>query len=371
MTMSEIKSEKYSELFKRSVNIITRESLEKEASFDVVLDNPEIVSYTTINYELNEYGGRELRSERRIGFIIPKEFHNRLVRDVILKHRKDNKYAENIGPDRHDPHGAYSLVELHDWADKKWVGWVDPKGHSPIKFAEPRSANDPENEVLHDWIATVGKIQSDAVRVTNVGNDRAYSVSQIHGLEIVFFPELENVSYKQRIYSSGTHFIDLENNNLSPAYGGGSHTEGIYQGAIALNQRGVALYELRKNPGPEAILEQKCLRIKLEAGQSLVQVEIAIGDSEHLERINTKTNRKIRFGYAKLWVGIKKKNSDKINWFVKNANIPPQGVISGAPKLNESHIEDGDELIIEGRDDATYIMGWRLAYKNPKEFKSL
>lgn len=357
---------KYPESSSEPVKGITKESLEKETSFDVVLDNPEVTSYTTINYELGEYQGRELLPEHRVGFIIPKEFRNRLVRDVTLRHRKDHKHAKDIGTDRYDPHGAYSLVELHDQSSNKWMSWSDPKGYSPIKFAEPRSASDPENEVLHDWIATVGKIQPDAVRITNVGKNPEYSVSQIHGLEVVFFPELKNVNYQEKIYSAGTSFIDLKNGEHLPTYGGGSHTEGIYKGALALNQSGSALYELGKDPGANAKLEHNRLIVKLQANQNLAQVEVALGDTEHLDHVNPKTNRKTRLGYSKLWVGIKKKNSNNINWFLKNANIPPQGVISGAPKLRDNLIEEGDELVIEARDDTAYLMGWRLAYQKSK-----
>ena len=361
--MFKIKTARYSESFSKLIEEPLKESLEKDAFFDVVLDNPKIISHTTISYEFNDSGGRELRPEHSIGFTIPKEFRNRLVRDVTLKHRKDQKYAKDIGPDRHDPYGAYSLVELHDRLSDRWLSWSDPKGYSPTKFAEPRPSSDPENEVLHDWIATVGKVQSDVIKVTNVGKNPDYSVSQIHGLEVVFFPDLEGVIYQERIYSQGTNFIDLKNDKFLPTYGGGSHTEGIYSGALALNQHGDALYEPGTDPGLGARLEKNRLHIKLEKGRNLVQIEVAIGDTEHLDHINPKTNRKTRLGYSKLWVGIKKKDSDEVDWFIKNTNIPPQGVISGGPKLDNGQIEDGDELIIEARDDTAYVMGWRLAYK--------
>lgn len=57
--------------------------------------------------------------------------------------------------------------------------------------------------MLHDWLATVGEVTPDAVRVTNVGERPEHSVAQVHGLEIVFFPELEGVRYRERIYCAG------------------------------------------------------------------------------------------------------------------------------------------------------------------------
>lgn len=343
---------------------VNKESLEKDKSFDLVLDNPEITSYTALDFKLEERTGRELRPGHRIGFIIPKDFQNRIVRDVILKHRKDQKYVKDIGVDKYDPYGAYSLVEFHDDKENSWLGWKDPKGRNPAKFAEPRPAGNPESEILHDWVATVGKINADAVRLTNIGENPDYSVSQIHGLEIVFFPELGGVEYQERIYCKDTSFIDLEKNKLLPSYGGGSFTEGKYEGALALNKYGETLYPLGKDENGDIMLEGEFLKIDLQPGKSLIQVEVALGDTEHLKEVNPKTGRHTRLGYAKLWVGIERADTKKVNWFIRNANVPPQGVIAGGPHKDIGLIKKGDKLIIKSEADTSYIMGWRLAYKN-------
>lgn len=334
-----------------------------DPNLDAALQYSEIISDTTLRYTLPEHEGRELVPGHKLIFLIPDEFKDRVVRDVTLKHRKADKYCKDIGADRHDPHGAYSLVELHKTDTEDWVGWKDPKGYSPIKFAEPRSANDPENEVLHDWIATVGKIKTDAVRVTNTGESPQYSVSQIHGLEINFLPELGKVSYEENILCLGTSFPDQEGNGL-PKYGGGSHTEGVYKGALVLNKRSEPLYETTSNPPSNTEINANgALEIKLKNGK-LSQVEVAVGDTEHLDTISQKTGRKTRLGYAKLWVGVKKADSSSIEWFIQNANVPPQGIISGSPFLQNNDMKEGDTLVIESRADTSYIMGWRLAYKN-------
>lgn len=276
---------------------------------------------------------------------MPEEFRNRIVRDVILKHRKPEAYRKDIGPDRHDPYGAYSRVELLDSASQEWVGWRDPKGYSADKFAEPRPASDPENEVLHDWIATVGPVRAEAVRVTNVGKNPDYSVLSVHGVEVVFFPEANKIQFVDQIYCEGTEFIDLEEGKLLPKYGGGSHTEGIYEGAVTL--RGDFF-------------------VDLEPDRKLLQVEIAAGDTEHLDYVNPKTGRQTRLGYAKLSVGILRA-SGQTEWFVERANVPPQGVISGAPFLEKSLINPGDRLVIRSEDDTSYLMGWRIGYEKEEE----
>lgn len=341
-----------------------KEILEQDAKIDMVFDNPKTHSYMSVNYQLPDYYGRELKLGHRLAFVIPEEFRNRIVRDVILKHRKDEKYRVNIGADGWDPHGAYSRVELHNNETGQWQQWKDPKGHKTDKFAEPRPASNPENEVLHDWVAMVGELKPDAVRITNVGQHEEYSTAQIHGVEVIFFPETKNVHYREHIYCKGTEFIDIEKGKTLPKYGGGSHTEGKYIGAIALNQSREALYELNKTAGSDAELRDGKLFIKLEPGKSLVQLEVAMGDTEHLKEVNPKTNRHTRLGYAKLWAGIKRAGSGNIEWFMENMNIPPQGVFAGGPLPEQSAIQEGDELVIEARADTAYLMGFRLAYKD-------
>ncbi len=337
--------------------------LEADPRVDSVIQNPEIRSHTSLAYALPETDGRELQAGHRLAFVIPQEYWHRIVRDVVLQHRKAEQYRKDIGPNKHDPHGAYSEVQLHDSEFDEWVGWKDPKGYDPVKYAEHRPANDPENEVLHDWLATVGEVTADALRVTNLGDSSPYSTSQIHGVEIVFFPELEGVHYNERVYTKGTTFIDLEAKRLIPTYGGGSHTEGKYPGALALNQRSAALYELGSDPGPGAALEDGRMVLDLEPGKDLANVEISVGDTEHLRNISPKTGRHTRLGYAKLWVGIERSGTRKVEWFIQNANVPPQGVIAGGPHLELARINDGDRLVIESRQDTAYVMAWRLAYK--------
>ena len=348
--------------------IVSREQNKEKTEFDdpsidLVFESPEVDSYTRINYSISEYEGRELRPGRQLMFKIPEEFKQRIIRDVILRHRKSSKYAVNIGSDGYDPNGAYSRVELHNSDTGQWTGWRDPAGYRTDKFAEPRGAENPEEEVLHDWIATVGPISADAVRVTNVGENPDLSVSSVHGLEVVFYPEFKSINFKEQIYTIGTKFVDLDKGELLPEYGAGEFNEGKYEGAIALNRSAPTLFELSKDPGQEARVENGRLIIKLESGKKLLNIEIAIGDTEHLSHRNPETYRNTRLGWAKLWAGIRRAKTGNIEWFIKNANIPPQGVIAGGPHLENSKIEEGDELILESRADSSYIMGWRLAYK--------
>lgn len=346
------------------------EAPEKDPAVDLILKDPKIDSYTSIEFALPEYEGRELTPGRRIEFHVPKEFQGRIVRDVILHHRKADKYAKDIkyskttGEVEWDPNGAYTRVEVFDKQDEVWKQWSDPMGYNSDKFAELRGSGNPEVENLHDWIATVGKLHANRVRVTNVGKHPTLSTVQIHKLEVNFFPELEGVTYEDRIYCKGTSFVDIENEKLLPTYGGGEHTSGKYVGAIRLGGYGggSGLFKLGDDPGEGARVESNRLIYKLEAGKKLAQVEVSVGDTEYYGA--TRGGKNTRLGWAKLWVGIKRAATEGTEWFIKNANIPPQGVISGAPLEELSDIKTGDEIVIESRADTAYVMGWRVAYKD-------
>ncbi len=346
---------------------LLRNKMEDDPDVAAIIENAERTSAISLVFNFSEHEGRELFPGQRLLFVVPEAYRQRIVRDVILRHRKAEQYRKNIGPDRYDPYGAYSRVELRDARTGLWHNWRDPKGYDAVKFAEPRPASDPENEVLHDWIATVGDVRPDAVRVTNEGKNPAYSVVNVHGVELVFFPELEGTAYAERIYTSGTAFIDLAARRLLPSYGGGSHTEGVYRDAVALNSHGDALFPLRSDPGEGVRADGGRLEIEGKTGQQLMQVEVSVGDSEHLASVNPKTQRRMRLGYAKLWMGIRRNATDAVEWFVRNANVPPQGVLVGAPDLKHAMLEAGDAIVIEARDDTAYIMGWRLAYHAPAE----
>lgn len=333
-----------------------------ETAVDRVFDMPKQKSATTLEFNTEEPGGLELRPDHVLEFEVPENMKGRVVRDVVLQHRKAEEHR--VGTEKHDPSGAYSRVELHDPTTDQWIRWKDPAGYNSDKYAEWRSAGDPEYEVLHDWVATVGTIKPDKVRVTNVGKDPEMSVSQIHQLDVVFFPELDGVEYQEKVYTPGTEFIDIEKGKKLPRYGGGEHTRGIYENAIRLNGYGQPNgFEICNDPGQEVELSGSRAYIDLDPSKKLVQVEVAAGDTENLQGLSGATGKQMRLGWAKLWVGIQKADTGNVEWFISKANVPPQGVIAGGLDLEHAVIEEGDKLVIESRDDAAYIMGWRIAYE--------
>jgi hypothetical protein len=333
----------------------------KPESVTKIIATPNKTTYSTLTYESGDPAGDELRPSKRILYRIPVEFQGRLVRDVILKHRKD---PARFSGDGWDPNGAYSRVLIRDSTTKEWKSWVDPAGNKSDKFSEPRPASNPENEVLHDWIATVGKVKPLLISVENVGRtDRA--ISNIHGIEVIFFPEGEGVSYQEQIFSAGTSFIDLDKRLNEPHYGGGPSYQGRYPNAVALGGWGHTEKNpiIGNDPNKQFHLDsQGRLHIKLMPGKKFVNLELAVGDT-HPDGKPNKDGHVGTLGWAKIYAELKAGDSTGEQYFMRNVNVPPVGVLAGGPEQTDRVITEGDEIIIESRSDTSFLMGYRIAYK--------
>lgn len=330
-----------------------------EKSVAHIFDTPDKSTYSTVVFEAKSYEGDQLDPTKRIIYVIPQNYRDRVIRDVILKHRKDSSHFQGEG---WDTEGAYSRVLVRT-SDGKWRSWIDPKGYNSDKFAEPRSASDPENEVLHDWIATVGEVKPTVISVENIGHG-ANAISNIHGLEVVFFPETEGVKYDQTIFSPGTSFIDLEKDIQLPTYGGGKQFGGKYPNAVVLGGLGNAqnLSIDRDKTKPLYTDEQGRLHIKLQPGKKFIGLEVSAGDT-HPDGITNKQGGIGTLGWAKIYAGLKTPGQEDAQYFMRNVNVPPAGVLAGGYNEAEHIVKDGEELVIESKQDATYVMGYRIAYK--------
>lgn len=331
-------------------------------SIEHIFENPDRLTYTTLTYNSEEMQGDELDPAKRMIYMIPEQYQGRVIRDVVLKHRKD---PSRFNGDGWDPNGAYSRVLIKDTITGEWNGWIDPAGYGSDKFAEPRSAYDPENEVLHDWITTVGEVRSSLISVENVGNTEL-AVSNIHGLEVVFFPETEGVVYQGQIFSPGTEFVDLDKGMREPRYGGGPKFGGEYPGAIALGGWGYGVegkLPIDNDPTKPIYLDERGrIHIKLEPGKKFVNLELAVGDT-HPDGIHNKDGHMGTLGWAKIYAGLKSPDQENVQYFMRNVNVPPAGVLAGGPEEANRVIQDGEEIIIESRADTSYLMGYRIAFK--------
>lgn len=321
-----------------------------------IAENPTSKTTTTLTYESQSSSGDELKPGERFIYQIPAEFRGRVVRDIVLKHRKEPSRMESADGGW-DPDGAYSRVLIKDSGTGEWVGWRDPAGYSSDKFAEPRNASDPENEALHDWVSTVGEVKPTLISVENVGQTDQ-SISNIHGLELVFFPEAPQTTYQERTFSPGTSFVDLEKGSREPRYGGGPNFSGKYPGALTLGSYSHESSVTDENQN-EYLDSSGRLHIKLPTGRKLVSFEISAGDT-HPDQMHNKDGHTGTLGWAKLYAGIRN-SSGQVDYFMNRVNVPPAGVLAGGPK-EEKIIKEGEELVVESRDDRTYVMGYRLGF---------
>ena len=333
----------------------------KAESVKKIVKTPNKTTYSTLVYESENFGGDELEPSKRMLFVIPEEFKGRVIRDIILKHRKD---PSRFSGDGWDPNGAYSRVLIKDSRTENWKSWIDPTGNKSDKFAESRASSNPENEILHDWIATVGEVQPSLISVENVGQtDQA--VSNIHGVEVVFFPEKEGVEYQEQIFTPGTSFVDLDKQQNEPSYGGGPRYRGQYPSAVALGGWGRDQENtmIDDDSNKEFYLDrQGQIHIKLEPGKKFVNLELAIGDT-HQDGIANKDGHNGTLGWAKIYAGLATKGHMDTSNFMHNVNVPPAGVLAGGPEQSDKVIQDGDEIVIESKSDTSYLMGYRIAYK--------
>ncbi len=298
------------------------------------------------------------------------------LQDVWLGHRCKPELAGMSGLS-HNPNGAYTQVMVFDGNTQSWRKWQDPKGHNPIKYAEPR--NTVEYEKLGDYFGMLGPIKPLAFLLISRGEGNpSKSVVTEHSLEVVSYPEMNpGIQTIERNLSPGNSFVDFKHPggpNRLPRYGGGkSHHskgpqqvpggEGGYPQAIALS--GETGYEgwkggLTKNlhTNREYLDEHGRLWVKLPKGKKLRSLEISAGakwwNAPHLDPILGVN------GGRKISAYIVNSAGEKVDHFMKSLNVGPQGILMGGPTSDEYASQEGDWIMIEGEQAPSYLMGYRL-----------
>ena len=99
------------------------------------------------------------------------------------------------------------------------------------------------------------------------------------------------------------------------------------------------------------------LHIRLREDKIFTAVEVACGDTHPEPKSDGRDQR----GWSKLYMGLKRSDGRK-DWFTTDQNVPPRGVLMGAPTQGLHQVEKGDELIISARGDTSYVMALRVWY---------
>jgi hypothetical protein len=332
------------------------------------------VSYptsTTITFLIPNKEGEELHPGEELLFKIPDQYHYHQVGSVILGHRKAEKYRSSIqtvpGPKKYfDKEGAYVRVAAHHTETQKWVPW------EAKKFAEPRSASNPEEENLHDWQFLHGQrtvVKTDLISVKNACPDcQRNAVANVHYLKVIFFQRQPCVKFWETIFTPGTQFSPLLNGYPTdrPRFRCTSmllsHDEikkfGLYPQAIKIGPGAQANDTL----GPFCFVDsQGRFIIKLKPNVKIGLVEIAVGDTKldpnkPLDQQVNKDGHIGKLGGSKLCIQLNYDGEYWMNCF----NVPPFGVLFAGPVKEDYVTQNNDILVISAKYDPAWLMGYRI-----------
>lgn len=349
----------------------------KDASVVEIFAKPTTLTSTTARWKLGDYAGKEIKPGQRWLFELPPELRGGVIRTIVVAHRKDDKHKGEIIGGR-EQQAAYNQVSARVVGTETWKTWSDQFGSK--KYAEPRSAGDPENENLHDCVVPMGVVAVDLVSLTNMGSGEK-AIANVHEVVVEVFPPGKVASTIEEIYTPGTQFVDLAAGRLKPKYGGGQggnlgmdvmRTKGLYPDAVVLGSGG----KERTLSEHAYVDRQGHLHVKLSAGRRLGGLEVAIGDTvydptrPHEEQRN-KDGHVGRLGWSKLYASLQNSSqvvpSHKRSYFMENVNVPPSGVLSGGPLEPGYVTKPGDELVVEARSHTSWLMGFRVQFMETPE----
>lgn len=328
---------------------------------------------TTARFVFDDAVGRPFKRGEKWCLQLPQELAGRQINYIIMRFRQS---ADKIVDDNsRDQSPAYILVEAQDIASGLLWPWYDRYGTE--KYVEPRSADDPENENLHDCLNCMNGVAADKIVLTNTGyGDPDRSIALMYSVEVVFFPDHANTCARELIYTRNTRFADPVQKKILPEFGGGPRFGGQYPGALMLGvrrcfreiyQKGIPQehrFETSKPAAEDGFIDGLGrLFLYLPAGKKLRQVELAAGDVDNTVLETNKDAHFGRLGWSELYLYIKNGNDQKLRLLARKVNVGPEGIIAVTPDCGDYEIMSGDQLVIESRLDVAYIMGVRLLFR--------
>lgn len=360
------------------------------------LEHPNVVGvYTkpvreTVRESTFEFGteGHDLAAGQAVVILVPggAKLH---LEDIMIGHRKREEFwpwdpalgSKKLGT-YHDPHGANTEVQVFDPKTNQWRSWVDPLGHTPIKFAEPRKITEIEYEKLSCWHGMVGDLPLTAIRLVSRGHgDAKKSVVTEHSITLTshaeITPKTKNIT---RTYTPDNRFADFTapaHSPLSkPRYGGGKEGRpaqlvahpGAYPKAVPLREpRGYEPFPLNQNPHPDVLDSQGRLHITLPPGMKLSSFEVSAGCKWTNLPVVPTSKPDIKFtigvpGGHKLFAHLQNGGAVQ-DTLINKANVGSEGVIIGGLTNSDYVTKPGDEIVLSCPAGTVYIMGWRILYE--------
>lgn len=332
-------------------------------------------------FRLDTKNGLELAPGHSFEFELPGASEFPWIAYLVLKHRKDPALVASSPADADgwDPNPAYILVEMHDEKTGLWTRWADRYGSA--KFSEPRAADNPEDETLHNGLRTFGQIRADAVRITNVGKgDPRLSVARIHELQVVYYPDTASTHSFGQMFTPETTLNDPGKGILIPLLGGGPRLEGRFPGAVPLGpgrrERIAAIaalpashsFPVTSEPeGPCRVDGLGRLVIPLPERGRLVMAEVAIGDLDVTTLERNKDGFYGRTGRAELtaWLWNRNVPGRRFPVLIRN-NVGMAGLITMGAPVAAGPLQPGDELVLSVNFDVAFLMGYRITWSAPE-----
>lgn len=307
---------------------------------------PSKVTATSVEYN---YYGQKLKPNECLYLKVPKEFKNKPVLFVNLGHTQTS--SDNTGYDaekKWDDNPGLTTVQLNqdnDHGKTNWRYWNGmSSGDYGAKFAEPGSM---ELEGLYEWYKNGHKdilthttskkpLYTDAIRLCSIGKDPVTIGSLI--LKVAPEPADKYVEYN----------ISSTNKMGDPLTAAG-RSYGSRSDSIELDGWGGGSFKAHKSG---LKYNNSAIEVPVTPGKKLSSFEVSIGD----EKKNGKS------GWGRLNVRVLKKDGSSV-WLIQDENIPPKGVLLGAPE-SDYILQAGDKLLVEPHSHETFVMGVRVGLTN-------
>lgn len=318
------------------------QNIESKYKVKKVDKNPYKTTATSVEYR---YSGEKLKPGECLYMKVPKHLQGKPVLFVNLGHTQ--AYADNTGYDEQkkwDDNPGLTTVQVNEensLGETKWRYWDGmSSGDYGAKFAEPGSM---ELEGLYEWYKNGHKdvktgtksykpLYTDAIRLCSIGKDPV----TIGSLILKVAPNAADHYDEYKISSS---------NNMGDPLTAKGRSYGSRSDALELENWGGGSTKTLKN-GLKT--DGSSIEVPVKPGKKLDSFEISIGD----QKKNGKS------GWAKLNVRVLKKDGSSV-WIIRNENVPPEGVLVGAPEVDYV-MQEGDKLLVEPKDHNTFVMGLRV-----------
>ena len=316
---------------------------------------------------------------------VPKEYQNRPMTLAILEHRQDPDLPSNKGFQvgvHSTPPGrtSYQILTKNEKNENEWRYYQNPNGGGKgSKFAEPNMRA--EVETLYG-VYKYGHCQAEtdecstkllnigsALRMNSIEKDPARGGNPV----LVRAVKMEVAAPKatEQIVGTFSKGTDLGEpvTEKGQKFGGGQTHGGLFPGALVLGYgnsgEAYGTNGKAKLPAGWKVVDNRLI-IPVPPGKMISNIEVAAGDS-HPDGISNEDGGTGTKGWAKMNIFLDRANGIR-DVMANRSNVPPQGVMMGAPKDCSYVSAQGDQIVIESLNDTSYVMAVRLLLRDaPKK----